>query len=106
MVDRVYKKLIPARRRDLERLLEEFSSTPSRTDWARLRIEPVLMHARALERLLESKAFSPELARLTRGVELFRSDLEYLKRNVQGLERVLRSESGRKRLATPKRTRR
>ena len=92
MVDRVYKKQIPALRKALEELRENFSDLGPKTDWTRLRIEPLLRHAESLERLLESREFSREFSRLTRGVVFFRSDLEYLRKNVKGLEEMLQSE--------------
>ena len=92
MVDRVYKKALPALRNDLEELREGFSNLSSKTDWTKLRIEPLLKHLRSLEQLLESGEFSQESARLTKGVELFHSDLVYLRTNVRGLEKLLQSE--------------
>jgi len=92
MVDRVYKKALPALRNDLEELRESFSNLDSKTDWTKLRIEPLLKHLRSLEQLLESGKFSQESSRLTKGVELFHSDLVYLKTNVKGLEKLLQSE--------------
>jgi hypothetical protein len=94
MVDRVYKKDIPNLRKALEKLKEDFSGFGSKTDWTKLRIEPLLQHAKFLERLLQSEAFSQEASRLTRGVEMFHSDLVYLRENVRGLKTVL--QSGRK----------
>ena len=88
MVDRVYKAGIPALRRSLEELKTEFSKIESSTDWTRLRIEPVLEHARLLEKMLKSQAPS----RLSKGVRLFHSDLVYLRENVAGLKQVLNSE--------------
>jgi hypothetical protein len=92
VVDRVYKKGLPALRKELERLREDFSKLGSRTDWAKLRIEPLLDHVGSLERLLGSVGFSQEGSRLTRGVEMFHSDLVYFRTNVRALEKVLRSE--------------
>ena len=92
MVDKVYKKELPALRNALEELRENFSSLSSKTDWTKLRIEPLLKHLRSLEWLLESGEFSREFSRLTKGVELFHSDLEYFRTNVRGLEKVLQSE--------------
>jgi len=92
MVDRVYKKSLPALRNDLEELRESFSDLSSKTDWSKLRIEPLLKHLRSLEQLLESGEFSRELSRLTKGVELFHSDLVYFRTNVRGLEEILQSE--------------
>lgn len=92
MVDRVYKEDLPRLRKTLERLSEDFSKLGSKTDWNRLRIEPLLRHLDALEHLLHSREFSHELSRLTKGVELFHSDLEYFRINVKGLEKLLQSQ--------------
>jgi hypothetical protein len=89
MVDRVYKANIPALRRSLERLKSEFSRLKTRTDWTKLRIDPLLQHAKQLERQLRAQGSS----RLARGVSMFHSDLVYLQENVQGLKRVLQSET-------------
>lgn len=89
MVDRVYKASVPELRKSLERLEIEFSGLGGKTDWRRLRVRPVLDHARALERLLRSRKFATELTRLRQGVELFHSDLVYLRLNVRALERLL-----------------
>ena len=92
MVDRVYKGGIPELRKALERLRQEFSREDSRTDWVHLRIDPVLKHAKELERLVASRKFAREFSRLTKGVALFHSDLVYLRANVQALQRLLRAE--------------
>jgi predicted RNase H-like nuclease (RuvC/YqgF family) len=92
MVDKVYKKDLPALRNALEELRESFSNLNSKTDWTKLRIEPLLKHLRSLEQLLESGEFSREFSRLTKGVELFHSDLVYFRTNVRGLEKLLQSE--------------
>jgi predicted RNase H-like nuclease (RuvC/YqgF family) len=92
MVDRVYKKDLPAFRNSLEKLRENFSNLSSNTDWTKLRIEPLLKHLESLEALLESEEFSQEFSRLRRGVELFHSDLVYFRTNVRGLEKILQSE--------------
>ena len=92
MVDRVYKKELPRLRNDLEKLRENFSSLGSKTNWTKLRIEPLLRHLDSLEQPLHSGEFSREFSRLTKGVELFHSDLVYLRENVKGLEKVLQSE--------------
>jgi hypothetical protein len=88
MVDRVYKADLPALRESLERLKAAFSELQPQTDWTKLRVEPVLNHARQLERLLRSRGSS----RLPRGVRLFHSDLVYLRENVRGLSEILRAE--------------
>lgn len=91
MVDRAYKKDLPRLRNDLEKLRENFSSLgSSKTDWTKLRIEPLLRHLDS--QLLHSREFSREFSRLTKGVELLHSDLAYLRENVKGLEKVLQSE--------------
>jgi len=92
MVDRVYKSDLPALRDSLEELRKSFSHLNSKTDWTKLRIEPLLKHLRSLEQLLESGEFSREFSRLTKGVELFHSDLVYFRTNVRGLEKLLQSE--------------
>ncbi len=92
MVDKVYKKQLPAKRKALEKLRENFSNLSSKTDWTKLRIEPLLKHLELLEQLLGSGEFSREFSRLTKGVVFFRSDLEYFRKNVKGLEKVLQSE--------------
>ena len=92
MVDRVYKHDLPALRNALEKLSGDFSNLGSKTDWAKLRIEPLLRHLESLEQSLESKEFSRESSRLTKGVELFHSDLVYFRTNVKGLKKILESE--------------
>ena len=92
MVDKVYKKDLPALRSDLEELRDGFSNLSSKTDWTKLRIEPLLKHLRSLEELLKAGEFSRESSRLRKGVELFYSDLVYFRTNVRGLEKVLQSE--------------
>ena len=93
MVDRVYKKQLPQLRNDLEKLRENFSSlSTSRTNWIKLRIEPLLKHLDSLEQLLDSEEFSRESLHLVKGVRLFHSDLVYFRENVKGLESVLQSE--------------
>ena len=92
-MDRVYKEDIPASRRALEELKRQFSRLDSKTDWSKLRIEPLLEHARTLERLLRSPRFSRETSRLRRGVVMFHSDLVYLRENVRALKVILKAES-------------
>ena len=88
-MDRSYKEDIPKTKRALEELKKEFSGVASKTDWARLRIEPLLDHVKSLERLLRSPKFARETARLRRGVVMFHSDLVYLRENVKALKQVL-----------------
>ena len=92
MVDRVCKKRLPALRKTLEKLGENLSTLDSKTDWVELRIEPLLKHLGSLEQLLESSEFSGEFLRLTKGVEMFHSDLIYFRTNVKALEKILHSE--------------
>lgn len=93
MVDRVYKADLPRLRRALEELRAGFSGLgSSKTDWVKLRIDPLLKHLDALEQLLRSKEFSSESSRLRKGVVFFHSDLVYLRENVKGLEKLLQSE--------------
>jgi hypothetical protein len=88
-MDRSYKEDIPKTKRALEELKKEFSGVASTTDWARLRIEPLLDHVKSLERLLLSPKFARETARLRRGVVMFHSDLVYLRENVRALKQIL-----------------
>jgi hypothetical protein len=90
-VDRVYKQDIPAARRTLEKLVEQFSRLDSKTDWTALRIEPLLDHAKTLERLLRRPRFSRETARLPRGVSMFHADLVYFRDNIKTLQAILAS---------------
>lgn len=92
MVDRAYKGAIPAFRTALEELEGEFSRIRSETDWNRLRVEPLLHHVESLEAILKSRRFAGETSRLRRGVPMFRSDLVYLRENVNELKKTLRFE--------------
>jgi len=96
LVDRVYKAGIPKLRNELARLKEEFSTLESGTDWTKLRVEPLLRHAEALEGLLSQPDFAREYSRLRRGVVMFHSDLVYLRDNVKALKSTLESEKKRK----------
>src|SRR5215468_10449219 len=91
-MDRTYKEDIPSKRRALEELKKEFSGLASTTDWTHLRIEPLLVHVKSLERLLRSPKFAGETARLRTGVVMFHSDLIYLRENVKALKRILEVE--------------
>lgn len=91
-MDRTYKEDIPNTRRALEELKKEFSTVASTTDWTNLRIEPLLAHVKSLERVLRSPKFAREIARLRRGVVMFRSDLIYLRENVKALKAILAVE--------------
>jgi len=94
MVDRVYKKKLPELKNTLEKLREDFDDLGSKTDWTKLRIDPLLKHLQSLEQLLDSPEFSEEFSRLTKGVELFHSDLVYITTNVKALKKILQSERG------------
>ena len=91
-MDRVYKGAIPSFRAELEELKREFSHLRSRTDWNRLRVEPLIRHVASLERILASERFEAELARLRRGMGMFHSDLVYLRTNLSALKDTLRRE--------------
>jgi hypothetical protein len=91
-MDRVYKEDIPSVVKTLQALRDEFVRLDSRTDWARLRIEPLLGHAKRLDRLLRSKDFVGETARLRVGVGMFHADLVYFRENIRGLKNVLALE--------------
>jgi hypothetical protein len=99
MVDRVYRNGLPALRNALEKLREDFANLGSKTDWTKVRIEPLLKHLKSLEELLGSGDFSRESSRLTKGVELFHSDLVYFRTNVKGLKKILQSEKVKGRVA-------
>jgi hypothetical protein len=92
MVDRAYKGAIPTFRTTLEELKGEFSNVRSKTDWNRLRVEPLLKHVASLEAILRSKRFAREISRLRRGMPMFHSDLVYLRENVKELQSTLRRE--------------
>ena len=100
-MDRVYKRGIPGVIKSLEDLKTDFESLGPTTDWTRLRIEPLLKHAKLLDRLLRSKEFAREAARLSAGVDMFHADLVYFGENIRGLKKVLASE----RKAAPRRWR-
>lgn len=99
MVDRVYRNGLPALRNALEKLREDFANLGSKTDWTKVRIEPLLKHLKSLEELLGSGDFSRESSRLKKGVELFHSDLVYFRTNVKGLKKILQSEKVKGRVA-------
>jgi len=99
IVDRAYKQDIPSVIKRLERLRDAFATLDAKTDWTRLRIEPLLEHATSLDRLIHGKQFARETTRLRRGVAMFHADLVYFRENLQGLKKVLESE----RKAAPRR---
>ncbi len=93
MVDTAYKEDLPRLRKALEELRENFSNLDSsQTDWAKLRIDPLLKHLDSLEQLSHSGEFSREFSRLRKGVQLFHSDLVYFRENVNELKKLLQSE--------------
>lgn len=90
-MDKVYKSDIPEMIQTLRQFKSDFSRIESKTDWANLRIAPLLKHAKTLQKIIESPKFAKETARLTRGVRMFRSDLVYLRTNIAALRDVLMS---------------
>jgi hypothetical protein len=54
IVDRVYKHELPAERKAIEKLREDSSNLGSKTNWTKLRIEPLPKHLEELEQLLAS----------------------------------------------------
>jgi len=97
MVDSVYKKRLPELRNTLEKLREDFADLGSKTNWTKLRIDPLLRHLLSLEKLLDSPEFSEEFSHLPKGVEMFHSDLVYYTTNIKALKKILRSERGQMR---------
>jgi hypothetical protein len=91
-MDRAYKQDIPSVIKRLEGLRDAFATLDSKTDWARLRVEPLLEHAKSLDRLIHTRQFARETTRLRRGVAMFHTDLVYFRENLQGLKKVLESE--------------
>jgi hypothetical protein len=91
-MDRVYKQGIPGVVKSLENLRDQFVGVDSKADWIRLRIEPLLEHARLLDQLIRSREFVRETARLRAGVGMFHADQVYFGDNIRGLRKVLTSE--------------
>jgi hypothetical protein len=91
-MDRVYKRGIPEAVERLEHLKSEFAKLDPATDWTKLRVDPLLAHARQLDRVLKSSRFASELDRLRRGVQMFHADLVYFRDSINGLEKVLEAE--------------
>ena len=91
-MDRVYKRGIREVARTLQDLRDQFAALDSKTDWTRLRVEPLLDHAKELTSLIESREFARETARLRSGVEMFHADLVYFGDNIRGLKRALTAE--------------
>lgn len=94
-MDRVYKEDIPASIAALVALRRGFAALKEKTDWTRLRIEPLLRHARALLRVQRSPKFARESSRLRKGVRMFRSDLVYLRENIRALKSILEAATQR-----------
>jgi hypothetical protein len=94
-MDRVYKRSIPDAIHRLEALRTQFADVDPKTDWTRLRVEPLLAHAKSLRGLLRSRSFARETSRLRTGVGMFHADLVYLQDNIRGLEKILISERTR-----------
>lgn len=101
-MDKAYKGDVPRHKKTLVDLKREFSRVSVTTDWTKLRIEPLLKHVTALERLLISAKFSRENARLRKGVAMFHADLVYLRTNIKVLKEILAAEK-RSHLAKKKR---
>lgn len=91
MVDRVYKNDLPRLRGALLGMKAEFSRLEPRTDWVRLRIDPLLRHLRELEALIPRI----EASGLHGGVPQLHSDLVYLRQNVEALKARLAAETKR-----------
>lgn len=91
-MDKAYKGDIPRHKKTLVDLKRAFSRIASTTDWAKLRIDPLLKHVAALERRLLSPEFSRETARLRKGVAMFHADLVYLRANIKALKEILAAE--------------
>lgn len=91
-MDQVYKSDLPRYKAMLVELKQALSATGAKTDWARLRIDPLLAHVAQLERLLLSPQFAQETARLRRGVAMFHADLVYLRTNIKALRDLLAVE--------------
>ncbi len=96
-MDRVYKTDIPAYVESLAALRKAFAKLETSTDWGRLRIDPLLAHARGLLRIQRSPKFARESSRLRKGVRMFRSDLLYLRENIRALKAILDAEQERER---------
>lgn len=96
-MDRVYKEDIPEHRKTLMELRRKFSRIETDTDWIHLRVDPLLRHVKALERLAQSPRFANERNRLRNGVSMFHSDLVYLRENIKTLKAILakRTSHGR-----------
>jgi hypothetical protein len=88
-MDRVYQAGIPKYKKALEALGNELSRVPLTTDWAKLRVAPLLAHAGFLNRLLRSPQFAQETRRLRNGVVMFHADLVYLRTNIRALKEIL-----------------
>lgn len=91
-MDRVYLAGIPRYAKDLEELRAEMADLKSKTDWVKLRVEPLLAHAESLNRLLKSPRFAKETGRLRKGVAMFHADLVYLRTNLKELKAILAAE--------------
>ncbi len=91
-MDKVYKTDIPKYQNVLEDFKKGFSRIDSKTDWVRLRIDPLLDHVRRLEKILKSPHFSREKTRLRKGVAMFHSDLVHLRENIRILKAILAGE--------------
>lgn len=93
MVDRVYRSDLPALRKAFSELRSEFSRLEDRSDWVRLRIDPLLQHVERLERLVPQWESSP----MRGGVPMLHSDLVYLRENLRRLQTRLDAVQERRR---------
>lgn len=94
-MDQCYLGDIPRHKAALRELKREFTGVASRTDWTKLRIDPLLAYVTTLERLLRSPRFARETKRLRQGVAMFHSDLVHLRTNIQALRAILADEHRR-----------
>jgi hypothetical protein len=88
-MDKVYLSDIPRFEAALKALKREFSEVSTSSNWPALRIDPLIQHVQRLGALVSSPEFAPEVARLRKGVAMFRSDLVYLRTNIQVLRDIL-----------------
>jgi len=97
-MDRSYKKDIPKFRTALEEMKEDLSALSTKTDWTKLRVEPLLEHVIRLDQILKSPKFARETVRLRQGVAMFHADLVYLRTNLKALKAIIadRRRSGQR----------
>ncbi len=86
MSNRNYVSELKKRRSELEDLKGNFRMIPSSTDWNKIRIVPLLDY---IDKLIESIQFLPSSI----GNDMIEKDLDYIDYNVEGLRKVLNSET-------------